>query len=126
MSVNCVLVALEVYAIHVMKLFELQSYNVIVKYCKLHACEHRSVLGPTPWFKPYMLRYRIESRLNSRDLSRYRLSHIYKTRRVAVQRAVERDEIHYPYKVHDTTLRPLLNVTIQKHNYIANYIYRIY
>ena len=39
------------------------------------------------------------------------------TRRVPVQRAVERDEIPYPYKVHDTTLRPLLNITIQKHNY---------
>ena len=49
------------------------------------------------------------------------------TRRVPVQRAVERDEIPYPYKVHDTTLRrPLLNITIQKHNYIANYISRIY
>ena len=32
-------------------------------------------------------------------------------RRVPVQRAVERDEIPYPYKVHDTTLRPLLNIT---------------
>ena len=29
-----------------------------------------------------------------------------------VQRAVERDEIPYPNKVHDTTLRPLLNITI--------------
>ena len=48
------------------------------------------------------------------------------TRRVPVQRAVERDEIPYPYKVHDTTLRPILNITIQKHNYIANYISRIY
>ena len=48
------------------------------------------------------------------------------TRQVPVQRAVERDEIPYPYKVHDTTLRPLLNITIQKHNYIANYISRIY
>ena len=48
------------------------------------------------------------------------------TRRVPVQRAVERDEIPYPYKVHDTTLRPLLNITIQKHIYIANYISRIY
>ena len=47
-------------------------------------------------------------------------------RRVPGQRAVERDEIPYPYKVHDTTLRPLLNITIQKHNYIANYISRIY
>ena len=28
------------------------------------------------------------------------------TRRVPVQRDVERDEIPYPYKVHDTTLRP--------------------
>ena len=35
------------------------------------------------------------------------------TRRVPVQRAVERDEIPYPYKVHDTTLRPLLNITIK-------------
>ena len=48
------------------------------------------------------------------------------SRRVPVQRAVERDEIPYPYKVHDTMLRPLLNITIQKHNYIANYISRIY
>ena len=30
-----------------------------------------------------------------------------------VQRAVERDEIPYPYKVHDTTLHPLLNITIK-------------
>ena len=35
------------------------------------------------------------------------------TRRVPIQRAVERDEIPYPYKVHDTTLRPLLNITIK-------------
>ena len=28
----------------------------------------------------------------------------------AVQRVVERDEIPYPYKVHDATLRPLLNI----------------
>ena len=35
------------------------------------------------------------------------------TRRVPVQWAVERDEIPYPYKVHDTTLRPLLNITIK-------------
>ena len=28
------------------------------------------------------------------------------TRRMPVQRAVERDEIPYPYKAHDTTLRP--------------------
>ena len=48
------------------------------------------------------------------------------TRRMPVQRAVERDEIPYPYKVYDTTLRPLLNITIQKHNYIANYMSRIY
>ena len=34
-------------------------------------------------------------------------------RRVPFQRAVERDEIPYPYKVHDTTLCPLLNITIQ-------------
>ena len=32
------------------------------------------------------------------------------TRRVPDQRAVERDEIPYPYKVHDATLRPLLNI----------------
>ena len=38
---------------------------------------------------------------------------LYYTRRVPVQRAVERDEIPYPYKVHDTTLRPLLNKTIK-------------
>ena len=38
---------------------------------------------------------------------------IVKTRRVPVQRAVERDEIPYPYKVHDTTLRPLLHITIK-------------
>ena len=37
----------------------------------------------------------------------------YSTRRGPVQRAVERDEIRYPYKVHDTTLRPLLNITIK-------------
>ena len=38
---------------------------------------------------------------------------IVKTRREPVQRAIERDEIPYPYKVHDTTLRPLLNITIK-------------
>ena len=32
---------------------------------------------------------------------------VEQTRRVPVQRAVQRDEIPYPYKVHDTTLRPL-------------------
>ena len=37
----------------------------------------------------------------------------YITRRVPVQRAVERDEIPYPFKVHDTTLHPLLNITIK-------------
>ena len=36
-----------------------------------------------------------------------------KTRRVPIQRAVERDEIPYPYKIHDTTLRPLVNITIK-------------
>ena len=35
-----------------------------------------------------------------------------RTRRVPVQRAVEQDEIPYPYKVHDTTLRLPI-----KHNY---------
>ena len=35
------------------------------------------------------------------------------TMRVPVQRAVERDEIPCPYKVNDTTLRPLLNITIK-------------
>ena len=35
------------------------------------------------------------------------------TRRVPVQRAVKRDEIPYPYNVHDTTLLPLLNITIK-------------
>ena len=37
--------------------------------------------------------------------------HLFETRRVPVQRAVEQDEISYPYKVHDTTLRPLLDIT---------------
>ena len=32
--------------------------------------------------------------------------HLIITRRVPIQRAVERDEIPYPYKVHDTMLRP--------------------
>ena len=32
---------------------------------------------------------------------------------MSVQRVIERDEIPYPYKVHDTTLRPLLNITIK-------------
>ena len=32
------------------------------------------------------------------------VAQIIYTRRVPVQRAVERDEIPYPYKVHDTTL----------------------
>ena len=31
--------------------------------------------------------------------------------RVPVQRAVGRDEIPYPYKLHDATLRPLLHIT---------------
>ena len=38
-------------------------------------------------------------------------THIVRTRRVPVQRAVERDEIPYPYKVHDTTTASL------KYNY---------
>ena len=38
---------------------------------------------------------------------------IVNTRQVPVQRAVKRDEIPYSYKVHDTTLRPLLNITIK-------------
>ena len=42
------------------------------------------------------------------------------TRRVPVQRAVERDEIPYPYKVHDTTLRPLLNITIKSTIVVRN------
>ena len=43
----------------------------------------------------------------------YSVGILLTTRRVLVQRAVERDEIPYPYKVHDTTLRPLLNITIK-------------
>ena len=35
---------------------------------------------------------------------------IIMTRRVPVQWAVERDEIPIPVKVHDATLRPLLNI----------------
>ena len=42
-------------------------------------------------------------------------SHLVITRRVPVQRAVERDEIPYPYKVHDTTLRPLSTYTFESH-----------
>ena len=42
------------------------------------------------------------------------------TSRVPVQRAVERDEIPYPYKVHDTTLRPLLNITIKSTIIVRN------
>ena len=38
------------------------------------------------------------------DLLSDPVMHILVTRRVPVQRAVERDEIPYPYKVHDTTL----------------------
>ena len=41
----------------------------------------------------------------------WRTSTMAHTRRVPVQRAVERDEIPYPYKVHDTTLRPLLHIS---------------
>ena len=41
-------------------------------------------------------------------------------RRVPVQRAVERDEIPNPYKVHDTTLRPLLNITIKSTIVVRN------
>ena len=48
------------------------------------------------------------------DKYRYRdnknAGHIDTTRRVLVQRAVERDKIPYPRKVHDATLRPLLNI----------------
>ena len=42
------------------------------------------------------------------------------TRRVPVQPAVERDEIPYPCKVHDTTLRPLLNITIRSTIVVRN------
>ena len=45
---------------------------------------------------------------------------VFCTRRVPVQRAVERDEIPYPYKVHDTTLRPLLNITIKSTMVVRN------
>ena len=79
--------------------------------------------------KTFELRPLLPSPVSDRNsevpLSLYVCEYLY-TRRVPVQRAVERDEIPYPYKVHDTTLRPLLNITIQKHNYIANYISRIY
>ena len=54
----------------------------------------------------------------------YRFSHwanIVHTRRVPVQRPVERDgKIPYPYKVHDTTLRPLLNITIKSTIVVRN------
>ena len=43
------------------------------------------------------------------------------TRPVPVQRAVELDEIPYPYKVHDTTLRPLLNITIKSTIVVRNH-----
>ena len=43
----------------------------------------------------------------------FRCTEFIDTRRVPVQSAVERDEIPYPYKVHDTTLRSLLNITIK-------------
>ena len=46
--------------------------------------------------------------------------HLHNTRRVPVQRAVDRDEIPYPYKVHDTTLRPLLNITIKSTIVVRN------
>ena len=46
--------------------------------------------------------------------------HIIYTGRVPVQRAIERDEIPYPYKVHDTTLRPLLNITIKSTIVVRN------
>ena len=45
---------------------------------------------------------------------------IVQTRRVPVQRAVEWDEIPYPYKVHDTTLRPLLNIIINSTIVVRN------
>ena len=40
-------------------------------------------------------------------------SDIVETRRVPVQRAVDWDEIPYPYKVHDTTLRPLSIIKLE-------------
>ena len=47
-------------------------------------------------------------------------AHIIITRRVPVQRAVERDEIPYPYNVHDTTLRLLLTITIKSTIVVRN------
>ena len=49
----------------------------------------------------------------SSDIFNANMSPLGITRRVPVQRAVEWDEIPYPYKVRDTTLRPLLNITIK-------------
>ena len=43
-----------------------------------------------------------KSDLGSKVLNR--VSRLVYTRRVPIQRAVDRDEIPYPYKVHDTTL----------------------
>ena len=47
----------------------------------------------------------------ARTYVRTYITPIVHTRREPVQRAVERDGIPYPYKVHDTTLRPLLNIS---------------
>ena len=47
--------------------------------------------------------------------------HIIGTRRVPVQRAVESDENTLPVKVHDATLRPLLNIMDSaSHNPVAS------
>ena len=44
----------------------------------------------------------------------------FDTRQVPVQRAFERDKIPYPCKVHDATLRPLLNIMDSaSHNPVA-------
>ena len=41
--------------------------------------------------------------------------------RMPVQRPVERDAIPYPYRVHDTTLRPLYNIMDSaSHNPVAS------
>ena len=56
-----------------------------------------------PFPKPHMDREKSERWIRAC----IREGNIGYTRRVPVQRAVERDEIPYPYKVHDATLRPL-------------------
>ena len=70
-------------------------------------CSNENMDGGSDW----VLKYR--NTKNKLEMQNDIDGTIVQTRRKPVQRAVERDEIPYPYKVHDTTMRPLLNITIK-------------